>query len=121
MPEAGMGQFPFSTDSMAWKCTKGAAGFEQEKPPPLGDFRWGLAATTGALSWWHIDSNGFGTYVDTKAGLKWWIVARRKGHAHRFETISEMGTFCDKGYEVDEPNAEKWDLEAVILPPRTRL
>jgi hypothetical protein len=121
MPEEGMGMFPFSTDSTAWKCTKGAAGFEQEQAPPLADFRWGLASTAGAISWWHIDSNGFGTYVDTKAGLKWWIVARRKGHGHGFETISEVDKFCDGEYEVDDPNAEKWDLEAVILPPRTRL
>jgi hypothetical protein len=121
MPEEGMGLFPFSTDSTAWKCTKGAAGFEQEASPPLADFRWGLAATAGALSWWHVDSNGLGTYVDTKAGLKWWIVGRRKGHGHGFESISEVDTFCDEEYEFDEPNTEKWDVEAVILPPRTRL
>ena len=116
-----MGLFPFSTDSTAWKCTKGAANFEQEKAPPLADFRWGLAATAGALSWWHLYSNGFGTYVDTKAGLKWWIVAQRKGDGHSFETISAVDTFCDIRYEVEEPNEEIWDLEAVILPPRTRL
>ena len=121
MPEVGMGLFPFSMDSTTWKCTKGAANFEQEKAPPLADFRWGLAATAGALSWWHLDSNGFGTYVDTKAGLKWWIVARRKGDRHNFETISAVDTFCDKRYEVKEPNEEIWDLEVVILPPRTRL
>lgn len=116
-----MGLFPFSTDSTAWKCTKGAAGFEQEKAPPLGDLRWGLAATAGALSWWHIDSDGFGTYVDTRAGLKWWIVARRKGHGHMFESFSEVDTFFKGKYEIDEPNQERWDLEAVVLPPRTRL
>jgi hypothetical protein len=68
-----------------------------------------------------VDSNGFGTYVDTKAGLNWWIVARRKGHGHRFETFSEVETFFGGEYELDEPNLDKWDLEAVVLPPNTRL
>jgi hypothetical protein len=121
MPEKGMGMQPFSTDSAAWVCTKGAAGSRQSQAPPLADFRWGLAATTGALSWWHVDSDGFGTYVDTKAGLKWWIVARRKGKEHDFESFSEADTFFDGRYEVDEPNQDKWDLEAVVLHPGTRL
>jgi hypothetical protein len=63
-----MGLFPFST---AWKCTKGVAGFEQGKAPPLADFQWGLADTAGTLSWWHLDLNGFGTYVNMKAEMKW--------------------------------------------------
>ena len=121
MPEQGMGMFPFSTDSAAWKCTKGAAGCAQEQAPPLADLRWGLAATAGSISWWHLDSVGFGTYVDTKAGMKWWIVARRKGHGHRFESISEVDTFFGTGYDMDKPNLERWDLEAVALPPGTRL
>jgi len=116
-----MGMLPFSTDSAAWMCTKGAAGCSQEQAPPLADFRWGLAATAGAISWWHVDSNGFGTYIDAKAGRKWIIVGRRKGHGHNFESFSEVDLFFSEGYELDEPNQEKWDLEAVILPPRTRL
>lgn len=121
MPEKGMGSEPFCTDSAAWVCTKGAAGCTQSQAPPLADFRWGLAATAGALSWWHIDSEGFGTYVDTIAGLKWWIVARRKGKDHGFESFSEAKIFFNGEYEVDHPNEEIWDLEAVVLHPGTRL
>jgi hypothetical protein len=121
MPEQGLGMWPFSTDSAAWRATKGEIGCAQDEVPPLADIRWGIAATTGALSWLHLDSNGFGTYIDTKAGLKWWIVLRRKGDEHRFESISEVGYFFDGEYREDEPNEEKWDLEAVLLPPRTRL
>jgi hypothetical protein len=121
MPEQGMGMLPFSTDSAAWKATKGAVGCGQEEAPPLADFRWGLAATTGALSWLHMDSNGFGTYVDTKAGRKWWIILRRKGHGHNFESYSEVKAFFSGKYQVDEPNFDEWDLEAVILSPGTRL
>ena len=91
------------------------------KPPPLAYFWWGLAATTSALSWWHIDSEGFGTYIDTKAGLKWWIVAWRKGKEHEFESFSEADIFFNRGYELDEPNLDKWDMEAVVLHPGTQL
>ena len=66
-------------DSAAWNGTKGTANCGDDKALPLGDIRWGIAATTGALHWWHLDSEGFGTYIDTRAGLKWWIVGRRKG------------------------------------------
>jgi hypothetical protein len=93
MPEQGLGMLPFSTDSAAWKVTKGALGYLQGQVPPLGELRWGLAGTTGALSWLHLDSNGFGTYVDTKAGRKWWIVLRRKGDGHRVESCSEPDFF----------------------------
>ncbi|KAF8810817.1 hypothetical protein BYT27DRAFT_7016126, partial [Phlegmacium glaucopus] len=80
--------------------------------------RWGLAAMSGAISWWHVDSNGFGSYIDVKAGVKWWIVAQRwDGH----ESFSEVMKFFDSSYEVEEPNDEDWDLEAVMLHPRTRL
>jgi hypothetical protein len=121
MPEKGMGSFSFSTDSAAWSVTKGAAGCTVEKAPPLGDFRWGLAGTTGAVSWWHVDSNGFGTYVDTKAGLKWWMVAKRKGSRDNSESLGDVMEFFKEIYEVDGQKLDNWELEAVMLPPRTRL
>lgn len=121
MPEQGLGFFSFSTDSAAWRATKGVIGCSQDEPPPLKDIRWGLAATTGAISWLHLDSNGFSTYVDVRTGSKWWIVLRRKGESHDFESISDINAFFDGTYDVEEPNDDKWDLEAVILRPRTRL
>jgi hypothetical protein len=121
MPEQGMGFLKFSTDSAAWRATKGTKGCSQEETPPLASIRWGLAATAGALSWIHLDSNGFNTYVDVKAGYKWWIVLRRKGEVYYFESISEVDAFFDGNYDVDKPNDGKWDLEAVLLPPGTRL
>jgi hypothetical protein len=120
MPEQGLGSHPFSTDSAAWNGTKGAADCERDKAPPLASIRWGIAATTGALHWWHVDCDGFGTYVDTKAGLKWWIVARRKGAGHGFESFGELGTFLD-GFSHDTPHEDRWDVEAVILHPGTQL
>ena len=67
------------------------------------------------------DSSSFCTYVDTKAGFRWWIVLQRKGEVHCFKSISEVEAFFDGLYEVDCPNNDKWDVEAVLLPPGTRL
>jgi hypothetical protein len=121
MPEVGMGWWPFSTDSAAWKATKGSLGCSHEEAPPLKSFRWGLAATTGALSWLHIDSNGLGTYIDPKAGKKWWIVLKRKGTGRDFGSCSDAEAFFSGKYEVDTADEEGWDFEAVVLVPGTRL
>lgn len=43
---------------------------------PMASTRWGLAATSGAHHLWHIDCNGFCTYIDMQTGLKWWIIAK---------------------------------------------
>jgi len=87
-----------------------------------------LAATTGALHWWHIDSDGFGTYIDVKTGLKWWIVAKPKktisfqGSSHYdFSEFASTDLFTQSEYEVEAPSTSIWDLEAVLLSPGTRL
>jgi hypothetical protein len=114
-----MGAFPFSTDSAAWNSTSGMDNTPADQQPPIVDIRWGLAATAGALSWWHIDSNGYATYLDAKAGSKWIIVARRK-IGNGLASFSEVNIFLN-GFEFEEPNTDRWDIEAMILQPRTRL
>ena len=118
-----MGSFPFSTDSAAWNYIKGTNNCPADQPLPMGDIRWGLAATAGALSWWHIDSNGFATYLDPKAGTKFVIVARRKFDGTGgsvLESFSEIDVYLNK-FDSQLPNADRWELEAVILAPGTRL
>ncbi|KAF8337752.1 hypothetical protein F5887DRAFT_920321 [Amanita rubescens] len=34
--------------------------------------------TAGAISYWHLDTNGFATYIDVQVGKKWWVVANSK-------------------------------------------
>jgi hypothetical protein len=120
MPEQ-LGSIPFSTDVAAWNGIKGTHNCPADQRLPIGDIRWALAATAGALSWWHIDSNGFATYLDAKAGKKLIMVGRRKScGANNLESFSEVDIFLKK-FEVDLPNADRWDLEAVILAPGTRL
>lgn len=96
----------FSTDLLAWASTA------TETPPPIGDIRWGLAATAGAKTWFHIDSNGFNTFIDVKCGFKAWICIR-----------DELGQFVAidafKDFELDD--ASRYQMEVVLLSPGTRL
>jgi len=117
MPEEGLGHHRFSTDSAAWRATKGRRESADSEAPPVADIRWGLAATKGAVHWWHIDSDGFGTYLDVITGCKWWIVAKQKDKAPAFGSTS---LFLGR-YELEEPNTDLWDLEAILLQPGTRL
>jgi hypothetical protein len=96
--------------------------------PPTADIRWGIAATTGAVHWWHIDSDGFGTYIDVQTGMKWWIVAKPKerisfqgSYQYDFSEFGSINLFTQSGYELEKPNTFMWDLEAVALTPGTRL
>jgi hypothetical protein len=61
-----------ASELYAWVETQDNIGCEQEYP--TASSRWGLAATAGAFSKWHIDCDGFATYVQTKVGAKWWVV-----------------------------------------------
>lgn len=88
--------------------------------PPYLDIRWGLAATAGAVTWFHIYSNGYATYLTSMAGVKQLVIGRRKSGEDNFESYSEVDIFLN-GFNLEDPNADRWDLEAVILPPRTRL
>jgi len=115
-----MGSFPFSTDSAAWNSMKGTNNCPADQLPPMGDLRWGLAATAGAISWTHIDSNGFGTYFDPSAGKKLIIVGRRKFDRTSLESFSEVDIFLND-FDVSAPNGDRLDLEAVILAPGTRM
>jgi hypothetical protein len=96
----------FSTDLLAWET------ISRGIPPPIGDIRWGLAATAGARTWFHMDSNGFDTIVEVKCGCKVWICIQDKdGH---FVSIDAF-----KNFELDE--AGDYQIEAILLTPGTRL
>jgi hypothetical protein len=83
---------------------------------PSSSMRWGLAATTDAHHLYHIDCDGFSTGIKVKAGLKWWVVGRPRDPS----LLSSASVFLD-GFEVDEPNNDKWDLEGVLLVPGSML
>jgi hypothetical protein len=65
---------------------------------------WGLAAISGAISYFHIDADRFMTWPNIKAGSKYWIMANPRDH-----TLS--------AYDLHprEFDPKKWDLKAVLL------
>ncbi|KAK2464090.1 hypothetical protein APHAL10511_003892 [Amanita phalloides] len=83
---------------------------------PNYDIRWGLAATAGAISYWHVDANGFGTYIDVQTGKKWWVIAREKRGEQSFASKNQYSTF-----DPQEINSNLWEVHAVMLSPGDRL
>ncbi|KAH6901004.1 hypothetical protein BKA70DRAFT_1437233 [Coprinopsis sp. MPI-PUGE-AT-0042] len=79
-------EFPFSSEHIAWLRTLG--NHFCFSPYPTSSTRWSLVAFNGALHYFHIDSDGFGTWVEVKTGLKLWVVARPKdGSIPSFQDI----------------------------------
>lgn len=122
--QANLSPMKFTSESYAWQATKSAAYCKTDRPFPGDSVRWGMAATSGALSWFHIDSDGFGTFVDVQAGSKYWIVGRPKCVSN--EAAIDHGAFSDinmylKPYDFSSPPTDMWDFEAVYLEPGTRL
>ena len=106
-----------ASNYVSWKRTHGKSGCSQEFP--ASSSKWGLAATTGAYHGFHIDCDGFATYIDCVAGSKWWVVARHKDLEDMWgcSTIDELVE-----YTSSEGNSgEDYVLEAVLLKPGTRL
>lgn len=106
----------FATCRVAWKNTcrtitqrPGSTRF------PTSDVHWGLAATEGATTFWHIDSDGLGTTIDVRTGEKLWIVGRGSP-----EDFSALGLLLSNAFEIDTP-PQSFDTEAILLTEKTRL
>lgn len=105
-----------SSDGIAWSNTTAKRLCNKPTQKPLTEIRWGLAGTAGAISRWHIDSNGFGTYVDVQTGQKWWVVASPKTDGRTFASRDFYNSF-----DPQRVNSHLWDVTAVLLKPGDRL
>ena len=105
---------PSASCRAAWNNTHGSL-FRQDEATPLGEVHWGLAATEGAMTLWHIDSDGLGTTVDVRAGEKLWFI----GSDER-KKFNHIGVFLSKKFELDAP-PRGFSTEAILLTPKTRL
>lgn len=132
---SGVNVSAMSSEVEAWRSTQGELFCPPEVQFPVGDIRWGLAATKGARHWIHIDSDGFGTYLDVQCGGKWWITFNPPATKDKmafadifqfldgFDTNAENDSYwaiaADGEKEIDEATA--WVAEAIYLSPGTRL
>jgi hypothetical protein len=107
----------FSSEYVA--CLRTAGNRFCFTPYPASHTRWGLVAFDGALHYLHIDSDGFGTWIEVKSGLKLWVIARPKDGT--VPSFTDIHAFLGWIGEGKSPNRERWIVEAVVLAPGTRL
>jgi len=111
-----------SSDLFAFRRNSSNQNLVEEYPDL--EMRWGLAATAGAFSTFHVDSHGRATYIScvNKDGSKFWVLAGTKNNveAPALESIENVINF----YNNDVPSLEDFpdvQLEAVLLEPGMRL
>lgn len=111
---------PLASDLIAFRAMacKGAI-----REYPTSDMRWGLAATQGAFSGFHIDSDGLGTYIScvNRGGSKWWMIVNPKAGSDTsaFASVEKAYAFHSDG--VDMTVLGDVQVEAVLLRPGVRL
>ncbi|KAG6895341.1 hypothetical protein C0995_012819 [Termitomyces sp. Mi166 len=69
---------PFASDVKAWRRAQGHAFCKSDAHYPVSHMRWGLAATYASHHYWHMDSDGLGTFVKVETGIKIWYIATPK-------------------------------------------
>jgi hypothetical protein len=106
MPVGNEPPYGISSDREAFRCTLDGQLCRKKVLYPSTDMSWGLAGTSGAISYFHIDADGFMTWLVVKAGLKYWILANPRD--------ASLSTYDFHPRDFD-PN--KWPIEAILLHP----
>ncbi|KAJ3506772.1 hypothetical protein NLJ89_g6681 [Agrocybe chaxingu] len=109
---------PFSSEVHAWRQTRGLPFCKANTPFPADQMHWTFIATSGAHSSWTMAPHGYSTCIDVMAGKVWYIVGRPK--TTRPDTMAATNIFLNN-FDMEAPNLHLWDLEAMLLEPRTRL
>lgn len=83
--------------------------------------RWALAATKDAQHFWHIDSDGFATYIVPQCGKKLVFVGKPKNWtaSRSYDSFADSNLFSE--IDVADPNSERWEAEYVILDDNVEL
>lgn len=82
---------------------------------PRHPMRWALAATKDARHFWHIDSDGFATYIMAQCGKKIVFVGKPRDWdmERSFAAFGDQDLFHE--FDTGNLNSEKWDVEYIIL------
>lgn len=108
-----------ATHLKAWQDTVDEPHCKRGEKYPDHDVQWALAATSHAHHYFHIDADGFATYIAPQSGAKYWVAAREKpGSAVTFSTTD---LYVGSKYAIDKANTHVWDLEGVLLKSGTCL
>jgi hypothetical protein len=81
---------------------------------PVLDMRWGLAGTANAVTFFHIDSDGYATYLRVICGKKVWGIYRQPDNI----PLASVNSFLDKDFRLDEVLEQStFGLEVIVLRP----
>ena len=105
----------FATDVVAWDYLRGkpyCGNFAN--PYPTAHMHWGLAGTADAVTFIHIDSDGYATTVRVVTGKKvWGILTESSTHQ-----LASIDIFLDEDFLLDEITAgSTFGIEAIVLRP----
>jgi hypothetical protein len=104
------------SDVEAFRNTAGMQYCRLSEAFPFSSMRWGLAATANAYHTFHLDCDGFATYVKVQTGAKWWIIACPKEGVSLADT-----TLFTSDYQIDKVDVRRFNYEAILLEPSTQL
>lgn len=109
-------QCSYATDMVAWDYLHGQAhcgSITTQYPTP--HMWWGLAGTAHTVSYLHMDSDGFATFVQVMCGMKVWAVYGSPPNI----SLSTINLFNkDSSFQLDTiPTGANYGLEAIILRP----
>lgn len=83
-------------------------------PYPTAHMRWGLAGTANTITFLHIDSDGYSTFVRAITGKKVWGILREDPKL----PLSSIDFFLDENFLLDEIlDNSTFGLEAIVLRP----
>lgn len=76
---------------------------------------WCLIGNKGAISPFHLDSDGLGTVVVVLEGGKYWILATRLGDEDAITSVDSLGPNWDPYFVNNDENTKRFKYEAVHL------
>lgn len=77
---------------------------------------WSLIGGRGAISPFHVDSDGLGTVVVIVEGSKYWILATRLGDNDTISSMDSLGSGWNPYVFNNGEKANRFRFEAVHLP-----
>jgi hypothetical protein len=84
-------------------------------PDISSELEWSLIGGKGAISPFHIDSDGFGTVVVVLEGSKYWVVATRVGEDENICNVDSLGPSWNPYLINDGDSTKRFRFEAVHL------
>jgi len=84
-------------------------------PDLKSQLEWSLVGGKGAISPFHVDSEGLATVVVVLEGSKYWIVATPLGKAENLSSVDSLGPDWNPYYINDGENIDRFHFEGVHL------